>query len=234
MSNNKNPLSEKKQSMLAELESIKSLLDDELDNIPVLQEAVIEEDGIVTIEPLQSLSDLAALSDNVQPELVKDPYEESTKTSTEDNPPNVLPGQQALFNEPETTKGTDEASKAEVSGKQTGLKNSGISSDNPFLPEHIRHRLNGSSGFVPEEPLIISPQKLSSQASVPPKKQASAEKEPRKEPQAQSTISQQQDSEQIVDRLVAQYLPKIESDLRKELHEKLSSMVDLEQKTSQE
>jgi len=199
MPNKKTPLSEKKQSMLAELESIK----------------------IVTIESLQSLSDLAALSDKVQTELVKDPYEENTKTHSEgENVPNIPPGQQALFKEPETTKDIDEAEKRQhhktkSTRKPTDSNNTGISSDNPFLPEHIRHRLNSYSGLILEEPLITAHQKPSAQ--------------PIKEPQTQSTILQQQDSEQIIDRLVAQYLPKIELELRKELYEKLSTMTKAHQ-----
>lgn len=106
----------------------------------------------------------------------------------EQNPHAPLPGQQSLFNEPSSE--STLANKESIAQKpEPALP----TDENPFLPKHIRDRLQGNKphlgmqGFKPSE--------LTS-----------------------NTSKQQVQARALVDELVTEYLPKMEAELRQRLH----------------
>ncbi|MBX2807660.1 MAG: hypothetical protein KTR20_03425 [Cellvibrionaceae bacterium] len=149
------------QALLQELESIKNLLDNDMENIPLLKETVAEE--AVTEEDSASLSTPTANTDPRSP--------------------------------------LDPPKKQRASG------------DNPFLPQHIRERLNGASA-----PLAYSATQTSTNSSTMTAVQTTAVNKQlpplvvAPTPKASSTL---------VDQLVAEYLPMIEAELRRRLQDKL-------------
>lgn len=168
--------------LLEELESIKSLLDDEdLDSIPLLEEMIDDEMPIVTQPPVPD------------------------ELPTLDNP-SKLPGQKSLFGE--------SAGDKPKSQKPRTLP----STENPFLPKHIRERLGSSTGYVQElEQQQRNLEKLSLTMpfshQVPSKLDVKGDQKSRKTP-LQTAITNPDD---LIESLVQQYLPIIEDDLRQRL-----------------
>lgn len=165
---------QKADELLDELESIKSLLDDEQDDIPILEEIIGNEPPLIT-----------------------------EKADTPPKDPSILPGQQALFNEKnQSTSHTEKPS----------------SSDNPFLPKHIRERLGSSIEYVHE--LAQQQRELEQQSLLMPfandVTRASEQKTTleKKNTSLAKTIA---NPDELIDSLVQQYLPIIEDDLRNRL-----------------
>ena len=111
---------------------------------------------------------------------------------SEHKPYAPLPGQQNLFNE----SGSEPSSEPNSSSKEsiTQKPEPALPADeNPFLPKHIRDRLQGNKPH------------LGMQSFIPPELSA-------------KTSKQQMQTRALVDELVTEYLPKIEAELRQRLH----------------
>jgi hypothetical protein len=189
MTTTKDLLTTKKNTLLTELESIKNLLDGQsTDNIPLLQDTIIP----------------------------KEPEKQVVHTVTE----GVLPGQRPLFNEAIVNESTfyKANSTAESESAQTLLtsspnnhsldetsitaetnSNSTVAvktanttslSTNPFLPAHVRQRL-----------------------------QQDANNEQRNDNEKPKATVNASYTQRLVDQLVAHHLPKIEQELRRKLVE---------------
>lgn len=226
-------LNRRKQALLAELESIKDLLNsDNQGNIPVLKDAIIE--TVIEEEKNQennheALDILSEKQDTLPNEQIKAPKilseavatsPQSTADNTNDdtfiedveifledemrnntpknhketvysNNPTVLPGQQSLFKEVDSSKTNNdkpappaqEVPEKKLASAQSD-KNASLS-QNPFLPPHVRQRFEN---------------KL-------------------KEAEDNSTepVTKQSYTERVVDEIIAHHMPKIEEDLRKRL-----------------
>jgi len=116
-----------------------------------------------------------------------------------------LPGQQSLFSEGRSEPNSDshpEPNSNKPSGEPNTAKNETPlpADENPFLPKHIRDRLQGNKphlgmqNFKPSE-LAKEPSELAKEPSV-----------------------QQAQTRALVDELVTEYLPKMETELRQRLH----------------
>lgn len=137
------------KTIINELESIKGLLDGDMEEIPVLDEMV----------STPATGTRQAKSREEEQQHLFEPHP--------DNPPPVAP-----------------------------------TSENPFLPKHIRERLNS------ESPLARRSKQLESKLNQP-------DLMPAPPPKAKAP------KEDIVNQLVAKYMPKIEAELRRRLKEKL-------------
>jgi hypothetical protein len=134
MPNDKDLLNKRKQALLTELESIKGLLDsDPVDNIPLLQDAIIEEETELLIAP--PLSEWVDETDEA--EVLEVTLEPEEATTTPIN--GALPGQQTLFKEQSTLK---EKNESHATGSHASL------SQNPFLPAHVRQRFGAATKAV--------------------------------------------------------------------------------------
>lgn len=196
MAMTKSLLSNKQDTLLTELESIKNLLGGkEADNIPLLQDTVASKTA-----PLQA--------DSVQTTHTQKTHIQ--KTLTQEASPSidgVLPGQRSLFldakmteakatskiqshtastnTEPTNTTSTNTTStNKEAESKPTDANSL---SNNPFLPAHVRQRLQRDANNHPDE-------------------------------QALTSVNTSY-TKQLVDQLVAHHLPKIEQELRRKLLE---------------
>lgn len=166
--------------LLDELESIKTLLDDDLDSIPLLEEMIDD-----------------------APPLAKKQL--TTKVIPTLDDPSILPGQQGLF---------DEKSK-----NQTSQLNKTPSSDNPFLPKHIRERLGSSSEYVEElekQRRDLEQQSLTMPLSAATPSTLDRDDHKKAKNPLQKTVA---NPDELIDSLVQQYLPIIEDDLKKRLKE---------------
>lgn len=177
------------KAMLSELESIKELLFDEDEfeecDIPVLDHTVISEDLTVTSSRKEATADLLSVeAQQLHPEVESasedQDSEEHDSTDTEllaieqpieSDEPSLPIDQPSLFQDPSTA----------LNHRQQSVKAHG---ENPFLPKHIRDRLQGNRG-------------------------------------ASSNITQplpvQLEVDQILDEIISQFLPAIETKLRARL-----------------
>jgi hypothetical protein len=156
MPNDKDLLNKRKQTLLTELESIKGLLDsDPVDNIPLLQDAIIEEEAERLVEP-----PLVILEDDTDEVEAVEAFfepEEDTPTSTLIN--GALPGQQSLFNEQSKAK-LKEKNKPHATGSHASL------SQNPFLPAHVRQRFGSATKEAAPISEDIKPPPNTNEASI--------------------------------------------------------------------
>jgi hypothetical protein len=184
------------QALLSELESIKSLLDDEIDAdaIPLLQEMVIEESWNQAAHVAETDDELSALA-----------AETPTKA------PSVLPGQQSLFKEKIASALSSTGIQANSSPKkltQHSIEKPTVvaKGENPFLPQHIRARLNGNTllpAFDTDNNPVFNAPLIG-------------------EPIQETNVAQEaMNHKRIIDTLVAEFLPKIESELRRRLQAEL-------------
>ena len=217
MASDNDPLKRKKETLLAELESIKHLLtDDQNDHIPVLKDAIIEETADLpmnehTIDDTpnaflnkQDSSETRPSTDveesNSFPHSDNERHDDTVNTllntsaeipEAHTSTPGVLPGQQSLFNEAANKAKTEKALDTDpisAQDKQTSL------SKNPFLPPHVRERFKKAD---------TEPEKPNSEAVIP-----------KDSPEAIINASY---TERLIDQLVAHHLPKIEAELRLKL-----------------
>lgn len=130
-------------------------------------------------------------------------------------PPGVLPGQRSLFdNKPATVKTPDQpAAKPTI---RPAVQTRG---ENPFLPQHIRERLHTNKALldiIKESPLpeVTIPPRPARYTSEPAKSQNTPkEKLP--------PVLPPEKLHQMVEGIIAVYLPKIEAELRQRLLEAL-------------
>ncbi|ODS23932.1 hypothetical protein AB835_06325 [Candidatus Endobugula sertula] len=183
MSHSKDLLNKRKKSLLVELESIKHLLDDNPSTIPILKDAVVEKESTAYVQILE---------DNIPPNTESKPI--SGSKCTEKQLTHHASEQKALFNVEQASQkaGKEVLNKPQTTPPMHTEKNvSGKTlSNNPFLPDHVRKRLDQKSATLTS---AESPESPKSHSQHP------------------------HDTEQLIEQLVAQYLPKIEAELRARL-----------------
>jgi hypothetical protein len=149
----------KQEKLLAELESIKVLLDsDPLDNEAFAgsrQQLAASDPAIISVKEIPTLNEMILEDDPLKDPIIKHLVPQNTTLNT------TLPGQQPLFEQAKTSKQKEAADKAESEIKtsyniarqkdrEDTLKSSNDNStdsatENPFLPQHIRERLTKPS-----------------------------------------------------------------------------------------
>ncbi len=185
---------EAKAAILNELESIKGLLDEEGlegdEMVPTLQEIVALDDQTHAIN--ENVTAAAPATSPTETEI-----EEATIENSKPLAP--LPGQQSLFGDgdvPKEKPTSDKTSNKKLSKKARKRKNRQQNQEeNPFLPKHIRDRLQGNKPHLGMQGFVSEP---------------SVEKPARP-----------QQHQLIIDELVAEFLPKIELELRQRLERML-------------
>ncbi|MDZ7923964.1 MAG: hypothetical protein U5M23_07870 [Marinagarivorans sp.] len=98
-----------------------------------------------------------------------------------------------------------------------------VGDDNPFLPQHLRERLNQSKSFLLEG---IAKSSESLDASTALLKNFSDATDAHKTLKTAHKYTEINDHSQLIDALVAKYLPVIESELRQQLSDTLSQKKD--------
>lgn len=190
----KDTFNNKQNTLLTELESIKTLLGDDhrkIDNIPLLQTPVSQFSGLPEASPI-------SVDTSPGHDLGDDKYSHNDIPTQPTTTHGVLPGQQSLFNTTDNTANKqislDTPNKAEhttasaqqnTEPHQRERKARATLADNPFLPAHVRQRLQGDEQATTESPPL--------------------------------TTVDASYSQQLVDQLVAHHLPKIEAELRQKL-----------------
>ncbi len=172
-----------RESLLQELEEIKASLMDE-----------------VSIEPDKTLEETAV--DETHKNLAEQPGLEDEEIVLIDQelekPQHVLPGQQSLFDEQAHSQAMEQNHQAEVDRHADSNENG----ENPFLPSHIRARLQQNKTSMLEDLADVG--------------RTLARHE-------QSLHSDEEAYGELIDQLVAEYLPEIEKQLRVKLRERLHS-----------
>ncbi len=161
------------QELLEELESIKNLLDDDMENIPLLEELVEEPPKPTEPNTVQKTAPDGS-DTNLETGAESQSHRQPAPKPHDPHPPSPTATQKSHFSLPSRNRPT---------------------SENPFLPKHIRERLNGAVGLPGHEMPDTQPPSVIA-------------------PTAEATTT-------LVDQLVAQYLPIIEAELRRKLHNKL-------------
>ena len=214
-SENKPSYPSTRETLLSELEQIKQSLqfsedgdsDEDLD-IPVLTETLATSVGI----PSEGYSQL---------ELDEQELIAQLEAELESSAAAALPGQQSLFDERILIMEPAPSDLPAANG------------ENPFLPAHIRERLNKNKNTVLEELANIGETlaRSSNQYSSVKTKLADAaategnlSAEPNTASSSQSTNAERTTkaapNDALIDELVAEFLPKIEAALRKKLKER--------------
>ncbi|MGH1484801.1 MAG: hypothetical protein ACRBCI_01200 [Cellvibrionaceae bacterium] len=259
------------QAILDELESIKTLLDEDdgmiddgitmlgdeeimlgeeasiPDDIPLLQEMVIEESSdvidddsseiaegspeiVVESSPEQPVSNLLVdheeeeelIHDDLDIDLDMDFLDEETNTT-----PGVLPGQQSLFDEKKANIEKKQNELKARTEKQKTLRQSHssptkASGENPFLPKHIRERLNGTVDVPAYEQTSKPLQKrYESLQQIQTPKDFERTSERSLSPSTPPFIQESDRSDELIEAVVKEFLPKIEAKLRQQLKEKM-------------
>jgi hypothetical protein len=211
---------EEQQAILNELESIKTLLGEEEgaskaqedvipDDIPLLQEMVVDDnfDKLIDEELIHDDLDLDF-------DLDFDSTNDSLESINDEQPsttPGVLPGQQSLFDEKKSERSSSAAQENSIKPSQE--KKVKASGENPFLPKHIRERLNGTVDLPAYDTAGRPLQKHYGDNPSSPKMTASAT--PKKVEDSTNP------TDELVDKLVKEFMPKIEEKLRKELKKRI-------------
>lgn len=223
-----NKKQKEQQALLDELVSIKILLDEDLDNkdsddsadiidrlpiddIPLLEEMIVDEEELIQDNPVEDsiIEDETDDLDNDKPN--------SDHTTTGDTPqeetytaPDVLPGQQSLFDK--------EASKSAspTPAQPTNPTREKPRGENPFLPKHIRDRLNGTVD-VPIYTASHSHRQETRETPIPQTRPLAMNES---KSSAHSNTQQAVSTDDIIDALVDEYLPIIEARLRERLKQK--------------
>lgn len=145
-------------------------------------------------------------------------------TITMDEKPDLFEpslGQQSLFDQPASTRQEKSARQ-----EKSKLKPSSIAPDeeNPFLPKHIRDRLSRGRSTIMDELMQVgdSLNRDKPQFQYSP---VETDTETGTEAPAHPTpvLHSSKQTDRIVEELVAEYLPRMEAELRKRLREQLST-----------
>ncbi len=142
---------------------------------------------------------------------------EATITTMDEKPDysEPSPGQQSLFEQPPLTKKEARTPKEDNPAK-TFTPASG-SGENPFLPKHIRERLSKGRSTIMDELMQVGDSLSRDKTHFPPppaNTDAPAHPTP--------VLHSSKQTDRIVEELVAEYLPRMEAELRKRLREQLS------------
>jgi hypothetical protein len=243
MASDKDLLKHKKETLLAELESIKHLLvDDQNDHIPVLKDAIIEETAELSIEPSTALTTEPSitrpmsehLTDNTQDNMIdeQDIIEIRQSIYTEgDN----LEDRHIDFNNSDTTSSlsniTPEDTTETTETQATHTHANGVLPGQQSLFNQADSKTNAAKVHHTDSPPPSSKQaSLSNNPFLPPHvrerfKEAEVQAEHKKqlidEPKTQTispeAIINASYTERLIDQLVAHHLPKIEAELRLKL-----------------
>lgn len=188
-----------KMNLVADLESIKASLTTEeealdLQNIPTLQDAIIEDKPppLITRKKSSERFFLEECS----------PEEPSQKPS--------LPGQQSLFDHE-----NDPGKPIEEPNPQPSQRIPKAKGENPFLPQHIRERLKSNN------PELIQAIAKTADSLLP--RQNDSSLAAKSSQNSDSIVEKEQLNHTLVDKLVKEYLPKIEAELRQRLQASLNS-----------
>ena len=215
----------RKQSILSELESIKHLLDGEADHIPVLEEPIPEDELPKTHTSFNSATAISTTTSTAASNVDTTPH---ITPSAQDR--SVLPGQQSLFSKampkPESAQSElpsqPSVAKPKPSIPEPRKKASSIS-QNPFLPEHVRQRLEqrqaleaATQNNAPDASETNTPASPAHPFSKP-----TVETEATNTPANKTVDHTNNNNEQLIDDLVAQHLPRIEAELRERLQQQL-------------
>ena len=185
-----------RKELIRELESIRSSLLDDIRSDPTTNSAT--RNNVPNVKSNSNSGNTEALTRTQQAttpsQLLKNQEQEVKRPSLENNPP-PLPGQQSLFGETEDAKSANSLVSETESrdlpyARKRDAKEKKI--ENPFLPNHIRERLNREKKGLQELQAL------------------ELDQAPLRSP------------DELVDQLVAKYLPVIEHDLRKKLTEMLN------------
>lgn len=158
--------------------------------------------------------------------------DEPPATAAESLAPGVLPGQQSLFEKSRSDKSTAplEPQDEDQTTRSQRKSESKARGENPFLPKHIRDRLHTNKALldiIKESPLSpaaasrlseYSPggskdgtQEKPASEATPQRNDSNADSAPAMAEPANDRLSQ------MVDDIIAVYLPKIEAELREKL-----------------
>jgi len=225
-----------KKAILTELESIKGLLDEEADNsVPTLQEVVLSEDELEqtaleiapdeasqakpadhsasTLRPSGSLEqdhDGDASADTAIAETGIGGLDDENSPDFSNDPLAPLPGQQSLFGDPDVAK-PQHHKLSRRNKKRLKKQNEALpqaQGDNPFLPKHIRERLQGNKPHYGMKDFVATEDNIKTLKAT-----------------------QQQ---ALIDDLVAEFMPQIETELRSRLADLLSNQEEASQADSPE
>jgi hypothetical protein len=209
----------KQHTLLTELESIKSLLDNDnkqVDNIPLLQYPVSSPS--LPHEAERTRADLTATvtnkgnnNQNVNTEFANVNHDAVTTNVTAVladissmqsslNGTNALPGQRSLFTNAKAKISTHKISEPQLVDNSADQKASSLA-ENPFLPAHLRQRLNNQHAA-----------ESSDQDDILNNMDEPADEQ--RLPTANASYTQR-----LIDQLVSHHLPKIEAELRRKLVE---------------
>jgi hypothetical protein len=189
MTTTKDLLNTKQHTLLTELESIKNLLDDqEADNIPLLQDSIITKEPEIETTPSVTAGVLPGQRSLFKESKFKDSKFNEARLKSELKSENI-PLKTFSNNHPRN----DALAVPEKESGTTGIAkstNTSSLSNNPFLPAHVRQRL-----------------------------QRDANNEQSSDDEKRVVTVNASYTQHLVDQLVAHHLPKIEQELRRKLLE---------------
>jgi hypothetical protein len=194
MTTTKDLLKTKKNTLLTELESIKNLLDaQETDNIPLLQDTIIPKGPEAEAQPL------SAVTDGVLPGQRSLFNEAKAKFAPESGP--AEPSKNQVLNDVPVTFETNSNNISTNNTSTAKTANTSSLSNNPFLPAHVRLRL---------------------QRDANNQQQHNSDDDKKSIAIVDASYTQR-----LVDQLVAHHLPKIEQELRRKLVQVVHSHNDI-------
>ncbi len=190
-----------REELLNELESIRSSLlssDSESDTIDHNEnEPRTESSAAESTSPSPELAETQRMP-IITPEKLNDtnPFSPNNEKASDMT---VLPGQQSLFDEEKKEKQAAET-EATTTEETEASHEPTTERENPFLPKHIKQRLEMERSLYERE--------ISEHTPLPKKAMP-------------SPSTEQSPQEVLIDELVQRYLPKIEQELRERLREQL-------------
>ncbi len=189
-----------REELLHELEDIHSSL---LSGTPVSRKSAVDSPPTETL-PENSAPEDSAIYDEEIP-LVNDPDDDLTPAN---NTEPVLPGQQSLFDEQNRRAAIEDATESDSTATPE------LKAENPFLPAHIREKLNQNRSDMLEN--------LANVGATLAQQEDALHHQKDREQGAESSS----DVSGLVDELVQKYLPMMEKELRIRLGQRLSEDED--------
>ncbi len=201
---NNKKLSNSKAKILSDLELLHQSLIGENANIPTLTDNLgtsdLENASLEQHTKLHAaVSEAEALAQHHAEKERK--TENTTEASRLGGYPEPLPGQQSLFGN-------------ETPPPKSAKTKSAENSDNPFLPPHIRERLREQKALRTS---LLAEHQAAQSASAQKRVSPPA-------PNSSKELITPAQGEQLIDEVLADYLPKIETALRTKLKEKLAQL----------
>lgn len=216
---NSKPRKPSRAELLKELESIRtSLMEESLgtDSDELISEDLTRKNSLEETSPMpkpktEQLDEHDYLLDIPEPSSdtsrnnsesdILDPESSPPTNPKKDDNMTVLPGQQSLFEEPNSSKTKEQVQEFTEKAENPEILEEEEKAENPFLPKHVKDRLEKERALYQKE--IDEASKASGLTTKIPKSE---------------------NQHAIVDELVAMYLPKIEQELRERLKRRLKSL----------